>query len=128
MEPCLNWRLCGNCYWAFNKTFEFTQNKIECPICYEETSDNIKLPCNHLCCVKCIKRIVYGRCDIPGPEYPYPDEQDEPTEEQWETDPNLIEFNRLLAIHETLSRPHHSWGNCPVCRVSFKRTDEGETR
>jgi hypothetical protein len=139
MEPCPNWRLCGkmdsycgircgNCYIMFNKTFEFTQDEIECSVCYEETTDNIKLPCDHLCCVKCIKRIVYGRNDIPEPEYPYPDEQEEPTQEQWETDPKLIEFNRLLNTHDLSTQPHPSWGDCPICRASFKMTNEGKTR
>ena len=137
MEPCPNWRLCGTidsmygircgkCYLMFNKTFEFTQDEIECPVCYEETTDNIKLPCDHKVCTNCLKRQVYGRDDIPEPEYPYPDEEDEPTDEEWKTDPVLIEYNRQYDEWERQTEPHTSWGDCPVCRASFKRTHADE--
>ena len=124
--PCPNWRICGktdccgaycgNCYWRFNRTFVLSQEETECPICLENTNDNVVLPCNHKLCVGCFKRSVYGRDDIPEPEYPYPDEQEEPTVEQWKTDPKLIEYNRLYDKWEIDIAPHESALNCSTCR------------
>lgn len=124
--PCPNWRLCGkidtyggtycgSCFWMFNNTFEFTYDTIECPMCYEETCDNIILPCNHTFCIMCFKRFLYGRDDIPEPEYPYPDEH-----EEYETDPKLIEYNKRFDEFEEANKPHESSGGCPCCRVSLR--------
>lgn len=128
--PCPNWRLCGitnsysgaycgKCYWMFKKTFEFSQEDTECPICLENTDDNVILPCNHKLCVECFKRSVYGRDDIPQPEFPYSDDEYDPTDEQWRTEPKLIEYNRLYDEWERKTDPHNSSRNCPICRHSI---------
>tara|TARA_R110002072_G_scaffold208447_1_gene365962 strand:+ start:658 stop:1083 length:426 start_codon:yes stop_codon:yes gene_type:complete len=130
--PCPNWRLCGeadwmsgaycgNCYWMFNKTFEFNQTEIECSVCLETTADNIKLPCGHEFCISCFKRQIYGRDDIPQPDFPYDDEY-EPSEQEWQTDPKLIDYNKKYDEWERKVESHSSSGLCSLCRETFRRT------
>jgi hypothetical protein len=125
--------LCTNCDMMFGTwtsgTYKQTgkgvleiNDNIECPICIE-CKRGISFPrCNHMVCIDCFKRCMYG--DESGePVFPYPDIYDEYYEDienpKWKTNnyPLIEIYNRDYDIWEYNKNNEQSLRNCPVCRA-----------
>ena len=128
---CKGKYLCNNCdmmfgTWGNQKgkgILEISDN-IECPICVE-CKKGISYPrCNHMVCIECFRRCMYG--DETGqPIFPYPDIEDEYDEEpenpKWKNDYPLIEiYQRDYDYWEyNKNEKYENETNirlCPVCR------------
>ena len=101
-----------------------TVDNIECPVCLEHKKGISYPRCNHMVCIECFKRCMYG--DNTGqPIFPYPDIEDEYDEEP--ENPNWKNDYPLIEIYQ---RDYDNWEDnknekyenetnirlCPVCR------------
>lgn len=128
---CKGKYLCTNCDMMFgtwgNQTGKGVLNtidSIDCPICLEHKKGISYPRCNHMVCIDCFKRCMYGD-DSGQPKFPYPDIEDEyydePEKPKWKNDYPLIE------VYE---RDYDNWEDntndknkietylrlCPACR------------
>jgi hypothetical protein len=128
---CKGKYLCSNCDMMFGtwgtqigKGILEKNNDNECPICIERKK-GISFPrCNHMVCIECFKRCMYG--DETGePIFPYFDIEDEyyeqPENPKWKNDYPLIEIYQRDYDNWEYNK-NEKYKNetnirlCPVCR------------
>lgn len=102
-----------------------TSDNIECPVCLEH-KNGISYPrCDHMVCIDCFKRCMYGD-DTGQPIFPYPDIEDDYDEKQeepkWKTDYPLIALYQIDCDNweANKNKKYERDSNlrlCPVCRL-----------
>lgn len=128
---CKGKYLCTNCDIAFGtwgtqkgKGILEINDNIECPICIERKKCISYPRCNHMACIECFKRCMYGE-ETKQPIFPYPDIEDEYEEEpenpKWKKDYPLIEIYQIEYDNweDDENKKYENETNlrlCPICR------------
>lgn len=121
--------LCANCDSSYGRwkggpgILTFSVQEIECPICFENSITNVKLPnCDHYICVSCFRVFSYG-LPIPQPPFPYNDEIWTLYEELGINNPRFINDELIHQwehdCNEHEERINVSNRECPLCRSSI---------
>ena len=126
---CKGHYLCTNCHMMFGtwgtrtgKGILNTADNIECPICFK-CKKGISYPrCDHMACIECFKKCMYGE-ETDEPIFPYPDIEDEyyedPENPKWKQEYPLVEaYEKDCDDWENESKEYDSANRlCPVCGI-----------
>lgn len=153
--PCKNFKLCGSVlpdWWWECKSNYICLNcdihfgtwgsktgkgildyspSIECPVCMEEDVEGMSYPnCNHLICINCLRRCIYGKPHEDYPSFPYDENVEEEfdrmdwiknADEFFKRYPLLRdyypEYLRINRINDLIDAQNSDLSNlCPLCR------------